>query len=73
MGTALMGFSLIAVMSGVLDLIDPVGSKVADDADPTGAPNATAQTIYVTAAYGLLAAVGYVLAFVRRAPGKHDT
>jgi hypothetical protein len=57
---------LIGVLFSVLDLIDPVGSKMADDADPLGPPNSTLESLLMTAAYAAVLGGGCWMAFMRR-------
>ena len=64
----LVVLGLLGVTFGVLAIVDPVGSKAADDADPFGTPPTRRESLRITLVYVLVGASGYVL--LRRTAAK---
>ena len=45
---------LLGVIIGIFGIIDPVGAKMADDADPFGVPDTFSESLNITCFYGLI-------------------
>ncbi|MEI8175422.1 MAG: hypothetical protein WCG78_00975 [Candidatus Omnitrophota bacterium] len=48
----------IGVACGIVEAMDPAGSKAADDSDPLGLPPSRSHTIAFTSCFAALAAAG---------------
>jgi hypothetical protein len=57
-GLGLSLFGVIGVLVGIVALLDPVGTKMADDGDPFGTPPTTTESLLMLLAYVGLAGVG---------------
>jgi hypothetical protein len=66
LGAVLILLGLVGVVFGIVDLIDPVGSKAADDGDPTGTPNTVVESLLMTGAYAGVVAAGWWMTVARR-------
>ena len=55
-GLSLLG--LVGSFVSILAIIDPVGTKMADDADPFGLPPTTAESSLVLLAYMAIMSIG---------------
>lgn len=73
LGLTLAIFGLIGVVVGIGAMVDPVGTKMADSADPFGAPHSFLESLALTAIYAILVVVGWWLAIFPRKNKKHDT
>ncbi|HVE55860.1 MAG TPA: hypothetical protein VNB22_03465 [Pyrinomonadaceae bacterium] len=53
------------ILFGIIDMIDPVGSKMADDGDPFGVPHNFAESFSLTLVYVLVfcLGIGLILGF----------
>jgi hypothetical protein len=70
-GAILVVLGLIGVIFGVVALIDPAGSKMADDGAPFGSPLGVMESLLITAAYAVAAMLGCWMLLAQRR--KHDT
>lgn len=61
LGALLIALSLLGVVFSVVELFDPVGSKMSDDGDPLGPPSSLAVTITNLVAYLATGFLGTVL------------
>lgn len=57
----LLGF--LGVGFGIIGMIDPVGTKMSDDADPLGTPPSFTDSLFVTMAYATVFLLGLCLIF----------
>ena len=55
-------FGLLGVGFGIIEIIDPVGSKMSDDNDPLGVPRSFGESLALTCCYALISIVGIWLA-----------
>jgi hypothetical protein len=53
---AFVGF--LGIASGIVAVLDPVGSKLADDADPLGPPVTITQALMVIVTWALVLCIG---------------
>ncbi|MEM7468729.1 MAG: hypothetical protein AAF387_17820, partial [Pseudomonadota bacterium] len=57
-GLFLSAIGILGVLVSITAIIDPVGTKLADDGDPFGIPPSLSETIIVTGIYFLVVVVG---------------
>lgn len=63
---------LAGVGMGVIAILDPIGTKMADDADPFGAPPSALASIFITISFALVVAVGFgMIWFADRTSSKN--
>lgn len=60
-GSFFMLIGAIGVLVGIIAIIDPVGSKMADDSDPFGVPPTFAESFTLTIAFVLIFSLGILL------------
>jgi hypothetical protein len=65
-GSSMLIIGLLGIGVGTLSLLDPVGSKMADDADPFGPPPTFTENISVLSVYLVVMILGLWLVFSRR-------
>jgi ABC-type Fe3+ transport system permease subunit len=68
LGVMLILVGLIGVTLGVLGVIDPVGSKMADDNDPLGVPHSLLESLLIAGAFAAVLVTGCWMTFLRRRP-----
>jgi hypothetical protein len=73
LGLTLAIFGLIGVVFGIGALIDPVGAKMADSADPFGTPLSVPETLVLMAIYATLMVLGWWIAVFPHKRKEHDT
>ncbi|MBF0215853.1 MAG: hypothetical protein HQL30_02545 [Candidatus Omnitrophica bacterium] len=64
--------AVIGIIGGLLEILDPVGSKMADDADPFGTPPTLAQSIRFIVYSVLLGILGVWLFGLSRGDDGED-
>jgi hypothetical protein len=69
-GVCLIGLALVISLVGLGALLDPVGTKLADDGDPFGDPGSPLAPVVLLAAGLVLGAGGIWLARSRRPPPR---
>jgi len=60
-GCFLTLFGSLGVVVGIIAIIDPIGSKMADDSDPFGIPLTIYESLIVTVVYVLIFILGLCL------------
>lgn len=60
-GAAMILLGSLGVLLGIIEIVDPVGSKMADDNDPLGPPRSRAGSVLVTTVYAGIAVGGVFL------------
>jgi hypothetical protein len=55
---------LVGVAIGVISIVDPIGTKMADDGDPFGTPPSLMRSVIITGVFALLADLGLWLVLV---------
>jgi hypothetical protein len=65
-GIVLFLFGFIGIVVGIIGLIDPVGSKMADDSDPFGTPPSFLESLLMTVVYFAIAGSGILLIWYKR-------
>ena len=73
LGLTLAMFGLFGVVVGIGALVDPVGTKMADSADPFGTPLSFTETLVLMAIYATLTVLGWWIAIFPHKRKKHDT
>jgi hypothetical protein len=63
-GLILLLFGILGVGLGILDILDPAGTKMADDSDPFGTPNTLTESLTLTAIFAVVLLSGLSLLFV---------
>ncbi|HRH40444.1 MAG TPA: hypothetical protein PKY82_02280 [Pyrinomonadaceae bacterium] len=63
-GLILLLFGILGVGLGILDILDPVGTKMADDGDPFGTSHTVTQSLTFTAIFTVALLSGLSLIFV---------
>lgn len=63
-GFILLLFGFLGVGLGILDILDPVGTKMADDSDPFGTPHTLTESLTFTAIFAVILLSGLSLIFV---------
>jgi len=61
LGSMLLIFGAAGVIFAVIGIVDPVGSKLADDGDPFGVPPSLSDSLWMLAAYFGVGAAGALL------------
>ena len=61
LGSIFILLSGLGLFFGIIAMIDPVGTKLSDDADPFGVPPTLGESLTVTIIYFSLFAVGFLL------------
>ena len=51
----------LGIFFGIIEILDPVGSKMADDSDPLGVPRTITETLTLTLTYAAVFVVGVFL------------
>jgi hypothetical protein len=57
-GGAMTLFAFLGVGVGILAMLEPVGTKMADDSDPLGTPPNLTESLLLTLLYALIGAFG---------------
>lgn len=60
-GLFFMLVGAVGVLIGIIGIIDPVGSKMSDDADPFGVPPTFAESLTLTLLFILIFSLGILL------------
>lgn len=63
LGCLFMLVGVLGVGFGVLGILDPVGTKMADDGDPFGTPHTLTESLTITGIYALVLLFGLWLMF----------
>ena len=63
-GLIFLLFGILGVGLGILDILDPVGTKMTDDSDPFGTPHTVMQSLTFTAIFTVALLSGLSLIFV---------
>ncbi len=58
LGCIFLLFGFLGVGFGIIEIIDPVGSKMADDNDPLGVPPSFGESLFITCVYALIFIIG---------------
>jgi len=58
LGCVFLIFGFLGVGFGIIEIIDPVGSKMADDSDPFGVPRSFSESLFLTCIYALVFVIG---------------
>jgi hypothetical protein len=64
LGCFLSMFGVLGVGLGILDILDPVGTKMADDSDPFGTPHTLTESLTFTAVFATVLLSGVLLMIV---------
>jgi hypothetical protein len=65
-------FGLLGTGFGILGILDPVGSKMADDPDPFGPPPSTLESVTITLVYISITVFGVWLMTYKSKTAKPD-
>ena len=57
-GVVFILLGILGVFFGLIEMIDPVGSKMSDDADPFGVPRSFSETLNLICFWGILLLLG---------------
>ncbi len=58
LGCIFLLFGFLGVGFGIIEIIDPVGSKMSDDNDPLGVPRSFIESLFITCVYALVFIMG---------------
>lgn len=63
LGAILASFGILGILLGLLALVDPAGTQMADDGNPFGAPPTAVQSVLITLFYLLMSILGVSMIF----------
>lgn len=70
LGYIFLLFGFLGVGVGIIGIIDPVGTKMADDSDPFGVPPTFSESLFLTCVFALIFIVGIWLVLGFKAKRK---
>jgi hypothetical protein len=60
-GVLMLIFGLLGILAGIVSIVDPIGTQMADDHNPFGKPLVLTESILITAFYVLVLLTGVLL------------
>ncbi|NOT46260.1 MAG: hypothetical protein HOP17_00725 [Acidobacteria bacterium] len=57
-------FGAVGLLFGLIAILDPVGTKMADDPDPFGTPPSRIESALLTLAFAVIAGIGVLIIWV---------
>jgi hypothetical protein len=63
-GILLSLFGLVGMLLGIIAILDPVGTKMADDADPFGTPPSRISSAVLTLTFVVITGIGVLIIWI---------